>query len=99
MLVNKDMTGYEVVKYLGDKYDDIFAKGYARGKVAGYVGTDAKLYAREYAKGYAIGRAEGRAEGRTKEKIETAKRMKDLGLDTTTISLSTGLSEQEIMEI
>ena len=87
MLVNKDMTGYEVVKYLGDKYDDIFAKGYARGEAAGYIGTDAKLYAREYAAGYAIGER------------KVVRNLKAMGFLIKDIVEVTSLTEDEIAKI
>ena len=99
MLVDKDMTGYEVVKYLGDKYDDIFAEGYACGKAAGYVGTDATLYAREYAKGYAIGYAEGIEKGRRIARFQVAKALKAMGFSINVIVEVTSLTEDEIAKI
>ncbi len=54
------------------------------------------------AKGEAIGRAEGRAEGeaigRKKNALETAGKMKSLGLPVDTIVQITGLTEQEVEE-
>ncbi len=52
--------------------------------------------------GEAIGRAEGRAEGeaigRKKNALETARKMKSLGLPINTIEEITGLTEQEVEE-
>ena len=44
-----------------------------------------------YAKGRDEGLAEGREDGRTTEKLQNAKRMKDLGIDVETIMKVTGL--------
>jgi predicted transposase/invertase (TIGR01784 family) len=44
----------------------------------------------------AEGRAEGEARGRSKEKLEIARKMKALGIDTVTIAGATGLNESEI---
>ena len=46
--------------------------------------------------GEAKGRAEGRAEGIRNEKLENARKMKQLGIDISTISQVTGLSVEEI---
>ena len=61
-------------------YNDGLTKGRAEGE----------------AKGRAEGKAEGIAEGATKEKLENARKMKDLNIDTQTISQVTGLSAEEI---
>ena len=87
MLANEDMTGYEVRKYLGDRYDDIFTKGYARGEAAGYVGTDVTLYAREYAAGYAIGER------------KVVRNLKAMGISVNVIVEVTSLTEEEIAKI
>ena len=57
------------------------------------------------AKGKAEGRAEGKAEGRAeaeakaqKEKLETARKLKELGIDINIISEATGLSPEEITQ-
>ena len=47
-------------------------------------------------KGIERGRAEGRAEGRADTLIETARKMKQIGLDNPAIAAVTGLSEEEI---
>ena len=47
-------------------------------------------------KGRAEGKAEGIAEGALKEKLENARKMKGLNIDTQTISQVTGLSAEEI---
>lgn len=51
------------------------------------------------AEGRAEGRAEGIMEGIAKEKLENAKKMKDLHLPIETICQITGLSEEEIKEL
>ncbi len=48
--------------------------------------------------GVAIGRAEGEAIGRKKNALETARKMKGLGLPINTIEEITGLTEQEVEE-
>ncbi len=48
--------------------------------------------------GRAKGRAEGRAEGRKENALETARKMKSLGLPISTILEITGLTEQEVEE-
>ena len=51
------------------------------------------------AEGEAKGRAEGLAEGAKKEKLENARRMKELNIDIHTISQVTGLSTGEIEKL
>lgn len=46
--------------------------------------------------GYNKGKAEGLAEGIRQEKLDTARKMKQLGMDVTTIASITGLTEEEI---
>jgi predicted transposase YdaD len=48
------------------------------------------------AEGEAKGRAEGLAEGAKKEKLENARKMKGLNIDTQTISRVTGLKPEDI---
>jgi len=68
-------------------YNDGLTKGRAEGKAEGI------------AEGEAKGRAEGIAEGATKEKLENARKMKDLNINTQTISQVTGLSIEEIEKL
>jgi len=51
------------------------------------------------AEGKAEGEAKGRAEGAKKEKLENARKMKGLNIDTQTISQVTGLSTGEIEKL
>ena len=51
------------------------------------------------AEGRKEGRAEGKAEGAYEAKIETATKLKKMGLDNKTIAQATGLSEKEIAEL
>ena len=48
------------------------------------------------AEGRAIGLAEGRAEGRAEANLESAAKLKNLGVAAETISKATGLSLEEI---
>ena len=50
------------------------------------------------AKGEAKGREEGRAEGEAKKALETAKKLKELGIDVSIISQATGLSPEKITQ-
>ena len=50
-------------------------------------------------KGHMAGREEGLMEGRMEERIKNARNMKQLGIATNLIALSTGLSEDEISKI
>lgn len=56
----------------------------------------AKGLAKGRAKGLAEGRAKGRAEGAHQEKMQSARKMKDLGMPIEVISQVTGLTPQEI---
>jgi len=51
------------------------------------------------AEGKAEGEAKGRAEGAKKEKLENARKMKGLNIDTQTICQVTGLSTGEIEKL
>ncbi len=51
------------------------------------------------AEGHAEGRAEGLAEGRAASLVETATKMKQIGIDHLTIAKVTGLSEEEIANL
>ena len=50
------------------------------------------------AEGIAEGRAEGMAEGEAKKALETARKLKELGIDVSIISQATGLSPEEITQ-
>ena len=51
------------------------------------------------AEGLAEGKEEGRAEGRAEEKIETARKLKTMGLPFSQITEATGLSSEEIKKL
>ena len=61
----------------------------------------AAVEAREIAlaEGLAEGRAEGREEGRAEAKLETARKMKGIGMTAETIAQVTGLSMEEIEKL
>ena len=85
-----------------DLYSSIktsFDKGKAEGKAEGLAEGEAKGRAEGEAKGRAEGMAEGIAEGAKKEKLENARRMKELNIDIHTISQVTGLSTGEIEKL
>ena len=52
-----------------------------------------------FEKGRVEGRAEGRAEGEATEKLRTATRLKQLGVDPMVIAQATGLSIEEIEKL
>ena len=51
------------------------------------------------AEGLARGEAKGRAEGRAEEKRQTAKSLKELGVDLSIIQQATGLSAEDIQAL
>ncbi|MCQ2268588.1 MAG: hypothetical protein MJZ83_06945 [Bacteroidaceae bacterium] len=51
-----------------------------------------------FLKGRAEGKAEGLAEGEAKKALETARKLKELGIDVSIISQATGLSPEEITQ-
>ncbi len=59
--------------------------------------TEARAEAR--AEALAEGRAEGRTEGRAEEKIDTARKLKQAGVDIAIISQCTGLSVEEVQAL
>ena len=82
------MSKKERERYDGDL--DIYRDNYAAFKTAEIEGYD---------KGKAEGIEEGKAEGKAEEKIEIARNLKEMGLDTTAIAKATKLTPQEIEKI
>ncbi|MDE7160094.1 MAG: Rpn family recombination-promoting nuclease/putative transposase [Muribaculaceae bacterium] len=72
------------------------AEGLAEGRAEGRAEGLAEGRAEGRAEGLAEGRAEGLAEGRLKQSLETAKKMIELGMDNSVISLATNLSADKI---
>jgi predicted transposase/invertase (TIGR01784 family) len=75
------------------------AKGRAEGMAKGRAEGMAKGRAEGMAKGGAEGRAEGRAEGIAEANLETARKLKALGLDIEVIAKGTGLTVEEISKL
>lgn len=72
------------------------AKGLAEGHAKGLAKGLAEGLAEGHAKGLAEGRAEGQAEGVQQEKLQNARKMKELGMTIDIIAQVTGLSPQMI---
>ena len=65
-----------------------------------FIAYDGGLFLAEengFKKGEAKGREEGRAEGEAKKALETARKLKELGINVSIISQATGLSPEEII--
>jgi flagellar biosynthesis/type III secretory pathway protein FliH len=75
------------------------AEGEAKGRAEGEAKGRAEGLAEGEARGRAEGLAEGIAEGAKKEKLENARKMKGLNIDTQTICQVTGLSTGEIEKL
>jgi predicted transposase YdaD len=75
------------------------AEGEARGKAEGLAEGEAKGLAEGEARGKTEGLAEGEARGLAEGRLETARKMKALGLPIDTIAAATGLSPKEIKDI
>ena len=89
--------------------EDFFIRLFHSAELAGFTEADREKYDKDmtteldkiaqldYAR--EEGREEGRVEGREKEKIETAKKMLEDGLDADLICRYTGLSIEEIQKL
>ena len=78
---------------------DGWTEGKAQGVAAGLEEGMAKGRAEGMAKGRAEGRAEGMAKGRAEANLETARKLKALGLDFEVIAKGTGLTVEEISKL
>ncbi len=76
-------------------YDQGYAKGYAEACAKGKPEAEAKAYAAIYADNYVLGWAQGKA----KEKLETARKMKELKVSIDIIMQVTGLAKEEIEKL
>ena len=93
--------------------EDFFIRLFHSAELAGFTEADREKYDKDmtteldkiaqldYAReeGREEGRVEGRVEGREKEKIETAKKMLDLGIEVEIIRKVTSLSIEEIQKL
>ena len=89
--------------------EDFFIRLFHSAELAGFTEADREKYDKDmtteldkiaqldYAR--EEGREEGRVEGREKEKIETAKKMLDLGIEVEMIKKVTSLSIEEIQKL
>lgn len=91
---------WDMIRVENALFDEGFGKGMQQGREQGILQGREQgiLQGREEGReeGIQQGREEGREEGRKLERIETARNLKKLNIDTLTIAKATGLSPEEI---
>ena len=90
--ISKTMSRNDELNSRAEMIEDALKEGYAKGRDEGLAeGKEEGL-----AEGVIKGREEGLAEGKSAEKLENARKMKELGIDAETIMQVTGLDRTAV---
>ena len=86
--ISKAMSRNDELNSRAEMIEDALKEGYAKGRYEGL--------AEGKEEGLAEGREKGMAEGKSAEKLENARKMKELGIDAETIMQVTGLDRTSV---